>query len=155
MYTIVMNDDKSLSKREIAKIYQNESLVDKIRFLIPFEYGGQSLSKFVVRLSYIDHGNVCHTEKLSMASETYKDAMLCYYLPVDSELAKFAGSISVHLVLSREDYINKKHYILHTSDTEITIEPVKCCYQTKVNDFVTPDTPEDDDDTEGFEVVEF
>lgn len=140
MYTIMMNDDKSLSKTVVRTLFQGEKLVDKFRFLIPKNYNDLELSDFTTTLKYIDQGNTAHSEKLFLYDSSYKDCMLCFYLPIDSELTKFAGDIKIHLVLNKGN-----QHILHTGETTITIAPISPCYQHN-------DSSNGDD---GFEVVEF
>lgn len=125
MFTIVMNSDKSLSKHNVANIYQREKLVDKIRFLVPLSYCGTDLSDFDVYLKYVDQGNVPHAEKLVASGELYKEVLKCFYLPIDTDLTRFAGDIELRLTLSKVDVENKKHYVLHSDETKITILPLK------------------------------
>ncbi len=159
MYTILMNSDKSLSKTVVKTLFQGENLVDKFRFLIPKTYNGLKLSDFTTTLKYIDQGNTVHSEKLALSDELYQNRMLCFYLPVDSELTKFAGNITIHLVLNKG-----KQHILHSGETTITINAVNPCYQhldipSDNPDDGTTDSPNDGTITPsegaGFEVVEF
>ena len=64
MYTIIMENDKSLRKGSVCTIYQREKLVDNIQFLLPLTYGKFDLSTFTVVLKYVDQGNIAHTEVL-------------------------------------------------------------------------------------------
>lgn len=153
MYTIIMNDDKSLSKTVVKTLFQGEKLVDKFRFLIPQSYNSMSLAEFTTTLKYIDPGNVLHSEKLTMSDELYNGSMLCFYLPVDSELTRFAGEINIHLVLTKSG-----DHLMHSGETSIQINAVDPCYQHTYN---PSDRPNDDDSStkpsedDGFEVVEF
>lgn len=140
MYTIIMNKDKSLSKTEIATLYQGENLVDKFRFLLPLMYEDSDLSEFTNRLKYIDPANIIHNETLVLSDELYKDCMLCYYLPVDSKLTKFAGDISMHITLENGD---KK---LYTSETTVSIKPTKYYYQLEEDDSEGEDNKDNEDD---------
>lgn len=155
MYTILMNADKSLSKTVVTTLYQSESMVDKIKFLVPRQYNGLDLTQFNTILKYTDQGNVVHTEKLIAFDKAYKNNWICYYLPIDSDIARFAGDIKIHLVFNRGI-----EYTLHSGDTVITIDPVDPCYQ-HITSAPTPEKPEDGDgggssgDEEGYEVVEF
>ena len=81
MYTIIMNDDKSLRKGETVKIYQREKLVDKLQFLLPLTYQDFDLSGFTVTLKYIDQGNVAHAEILVPSEQLYQNTRRVYYLP--------------------------------------------------------------------------
>lgn len=151
MYTILMNDDKSLTKTVVRTLYQGENLVDKFRFLIPISYNNLHLADFTTTLKYIDQGNIVHSEKLLLSDDLYKEHMLCFHLPVDSELTKFAGDITIHLVLNKG-----KQHILHSGETTVTICAVNPCYQY----IDTPSAPSEGETPdisgeEGFEVVEF
>lgn len=152
MYTILMNSDKSLSKTVVKTLFQGEKLVDKFRFLIPQNYNDLKLSDFTTTLKYIDQGNTVHSEKLTLSEELYQNRMLCFYLPVDSELTKFAGNITIHLVLNKGN-----QYILHSGEATITIDAVSPYYQHLDihSDSSDDETTNPTDGEEGFEVVEF
>ena len=128
MYTIIMNSNKGLDQTERVTLYQREKLVDKFRFLLPLNYDGLDLSKFTVSLKYIDQGNVPHSEILTLSDELYKNLKLVYYLPVDTDLTRFAGDITLHLTLTHYDSKTKKSHVLHTGETTITISPVRDIY---------------------------
>lgn len=128
MYTIIMNDNKGLERKEIVTLYQREKLVDKFRFLLPLKYEEFDLSKFTVNLKYTDQGNVPHSEVLVLSDELYKDVRLVYYLPVDTDLTRFAGDIKIHLTLTYYDVDTKKSHVLHTGTTTITISPMRDIY---------------------------
>lgn len=148
MFTIIMDENKCLSKKNITTLYQGEQLVDKIRFLIPMKYGDLDLSKFTVTLKYIDQGNVVHLERLKLSEETYNNCMLCYYMPVDTNLTRFAGDISMLLTF---DYGGQ--HTMYSSETTITIRPQKHCFRYVVNDSSGDNGSSDGE--EGFEVVIF
>lgn len=123
MFTIVMNSDKSLSKRCDTILHQGENLVDVVRFLIPQTYEALNLADFTVCLSYIDPANIVRNETLFLQDSNYKECMLYYCLPVTSNLTKFAGDITVHLVLN-----GAEGELMHSGDAVITITPVQPCY---------------------------
>lgn len=149
MFTIVMDKNKCLSKKNVTTLYQGEKLVDKIRFLIPMKYGDLDLSKFTVTLKYIDQGNIVHSEKLKLSEEIYNNCMLCYYMPVDTKLTRFAGDILMKLTLD-----DGGQHTMYSSETTITIRPQKHCFGYVVNDS-SGDNDSSSDDEEGFEVVVF
>lgn len=132
MYAIVMNENKTLRSLSTICLYQRENLVDKIRILLPVKYNELDLSSFNVVLTYVDTANIPHSELLELQDELYKDR-LCYHLPVDTKLSKFAGDVKIRLSLSYLDLDERKQYALETSDYTITILPV--------NDYfaITPD----------------
>lgn len=141
MLTIIMNPDKSLSKKSSAVIYQGENLVDNVKFLLPQMYGDLSLADFTVCLTYIDPANISRTEKLVLKDANYKGSMLYYCLPVTSTLTKFAGNIKVHLMLFTD-----QARVMHCGDTTITINPVDPCYHKII---VLPDDSDDNGSTDG------
>ena len=128
MYTIIMNDSKGLERKEIVTLYQREKLVDKFRFLLPLKYEELDLSKFTVILKYTDQGNMPHSEILRLSDELYKDVRLVYYLPVDTDLTRFAGDIKIHLTLTYFNSETQTSHVLHTGETTITISPVRNLY---------------------------
>jgi hypothetical protein len=154
MYTLKMNEDKELVTTQVRKLLQGENLVDKLRFLIPQKYGEIDITPYDVNLICVNQGNVGWSEKLHLASEKYNDEILCYYLPVDSKLTKYAGSIRLKLAFSN-DYGN----ILYTEEATILVEPTKLYIQHLIKDPM--DDSDDDswsDDSsggDGYKVVEF
>lgn len=118
MYTIIMNDDKSLTTSIRTTLYQREKLADKIQFLIPQKYGVMDLSKCTAKLKYIDQGNISRSELLAKDSELYKDR-LRFLLPVDNKLNYFAGNISIRIIFTNKEMGQE----LRTGDCIITIEP--------------------------------
>lgn len=155
MFTIVMDKNKCLSKKNVTTLYQGEKLVDKIRFLIPMKYGDLDLSKFTVKLKYIDPANIVHCEKLKLSEETYNNCMLCYYMPVDTKLTKFAGDILMRLTLD-----DSGQHTMYSSETTITISPQKHCFGYVVDDSSGNNNGSSGDndsssDEEGFKVVVF
>ena len=148
MFTIVMDKNKCLSKKNVTTLYQGEKLVDKIRFLIPMKYRDLDLSQFTVTLKYIDQGNTIHSEKLELSDEIYNNSMLCYYMPVNTELTKFAGDILVHLTLEKGG-----QYTMYSSETAITISPQKHYFRYVVNGSSNDNNGSSDE--EGYEVVVF
>lgn len=128
MYTILMKDNKELEITEMTKLYQREKLVDKIRFLLPLAYGDLDISKMTVNLKYTDQGNVPHSEVLRLSDERFENTKLVYYLPVDSDLTRFAGDILIHLTLTNVDIETSQQHIMHTGEVTITISPIKDIY---------------------------
>ena len=121
MYTIIMNSDKTLSATQITKIYQRENLVDQIQFLFPQFYNNHDLSKFTAVLKYIDQGNMPHSEILQQDTDLYKGKVR-FFLPVDTNITKFAGTITLRITLSMTDLSTENQYILHTGSYELVID---------------------------------
>lgn len=121
MYTIIMNSDKTLSATQITKIYQRENLVDQIQFLFPQFYNNHDLSKFTAVLKYIDQGNTPHSEILQQDTDLYKGKVR-FFLPVDTNITKFAGTITLRITLSMTDLSIENQYILHTGSYKLVID---------------------------------
>lgn len=98
MYTIVMDKYKNLNTTVKTSIFQQESMVDKIQFLIPPLYDGNELKDYTVTLKYVDPNGNFHAESLVLDEELYKD-YLRYELPVTTKLTQVSGTISLRLTL--------------------------------------------------------
>lgn len=122
-----MNKDKELVTTVKTTLYQREKLVDKIQFLIPETYNDLTLSDFTAILKYVDQANIPHAEILVKDEELYKNR-LRYTLPVDTNLTRFTGDVSVRLTFSKTDSGTKTQYVLHTGETIISISPLSDFY---------------------------
>lgn len=122
-----MNKNKELVTTVKTALYQREKLVDKIQFLIPETYNELALSDFTVILKYVDQANVPHAEILNKDVELYKNK-LRYTLPVDTNLTRFTGDISVRLTFSKTDSETKTQYVMHTGEAIISISPLSDFY---------------------------
>lgn len=98
MYTIVMDKYKNLNTTVRTNIYQQESMVDKIQFLIPPQYDGADLKDYTVTLKYVDPNGNFHSEVLTLDEEMYKD-YLRYELPVTTKLTQVSGTTTIRLTL--------------------------------------------------------
>lgn len=131
MYTIVMDKNKNLNTTVPATLFQKESMVDKIQFLVPPQYQDIELSQFTAILKYVDPNGNFHTEIMEMDSEMYKN-YIRYTLSVTTALTQVAGTITVRLSFldvngDTEEEVSK----LETNST--TIEILK---PNGFNDFV-------------------
>lgn len=121
MYTILMDSDKNLITTNKVKIYQRENLVDKIQFLLPQTYKGLDLSKFTIKMKYIDQVNLPRSLTLEQSEELFCDKIVCV-LPVNSNLTLYAGTITLHLELTCSDAE------FRTGETTLEIIPVNPCH---------------------------
>ena len=97
MYTIVMDKYKNLNTTIRTTLFQKESLVDKIQFLVPPVYDEiENIADYNAVLKYVDPNGNFHSEILACDSELYKN-YLRYVLPVDSKLTNVAGTVTVRL----------------------------------------------------------
>lgn len=122
MYSIVMHKDKSLIKGCGISIYQGETLMDKLQFLIPKEYNGFDLSEFTVDMNYTLPGNVQVSETLSLNDELLKENHYVYTIPVHTKMSTFAGDIRLFLSFKKIDELVKKKYQMCTSEITLTIK---------------------------------
>ena len=98
MYTIVMDKYKNLNTTVRTTLFQQESMVDKIQFLVPPKYGDVELKDYTVTLKYVDPNGNFHSEALVLDEEMYKD-YLRYELPVTTKLTQVSGTITLRLTL--------------------------------------------------------
>lgn len=97
MYTILVNDDNSLTTSVRERIVQRSKLVDTLHFLVPPTYKNCDMSKFTVNLEYIlPVSRELHTDILTRSPELYK-GYLEYKVPLDTSLTKEAGKVELKL----------------------------------------------------------
>ena len=122
MYTIVMDKYKNLNTTIRTSLFQQESMVDRIQFLIPPEYNGVDLTDYIVTLKYVDPNGNFHTETLDKDVDMYKDYTR-YVLPVTTKFTAVAGQLTIRLTLikfSQDDGVTEIDK-LETNSTTVTI----------------------------------
>ena len=128
MYTILINDDNTLTTSVRERIMQRSKLVDSLHFLCPPTYKELDMADFTVTLEYIlPVSREYKTEELVKSDELYKE-MLEYKLSFDTDLTKEAGEIEVKLTFSKVDLDedgNNIQYVRKISSTTITIVPIE------------------------------
>ena len=128
MYTILINDDNTLTTSVRERIMQRSKLVDSLHFLCPPTYKELDMTDFTVTLEYIlPVSREYKTEELVKSEELYKE-MLEYKLPFDTDLTKEAGEIEAKLTFSKVDLDedgNDIQYVRKISATSITIVPIE------------------------------
>lgn len=132
MYSIVMDKNKFLIKSCGITLYQGESLIDKLQFLIPKEYNGFDLGTFAVKVRYILPGNISGSENLDMNKESYNDTHYSFTLPVDSKISTIAGDVTLYLTFLKIDDIAKKKYQMSTSKVTLTVKPYETAYNPEL-----------------------
>ncbi len=128
MYTILMTNYKELIATKRTTLYQRENLADKIQFLFPQTYGELNLADYHAVLKYLDQANIPHAEVLSLDENLYKEK-LRYVLPVDTDLTKFAGDVTLRVSFIKTDLDNQQQVVLHTGEYTLTISPLADYYQ--------------------------
>lgn len=132
MYSIVMDKNKCLIKSCGITLYQGESLIDKLQFLIPKEYNGFDLGSFTAKVRYILPGNVSGSEDLNINKELYNDTHYSFTLPIDSIISTIAGDVTLHLTFLKIDDIAKKKYQMTTSKVTLTVKPYETAYNPEL-----------------------
>lgn len=127
MYTIIMNKYKDLVTTVRTILYQRENLTEKIQFLIPEYYNEIDLKEYTAVLKYIDTSNISHAEILEKDEELYK-GKIRFVLPINTELSKISGDISIRITFTKIDMDTQTQYVLHTGENCITISPLKDYY---------------------------
>ena len=143
MYTIKMNQDKSLTRTVCATIYEGENLVDKIQFLIPETYDSVSLADFDVFLTmnYPDE-EPCIRKLYKLEEQRNKQGWMRYRIDVDQEITRMHGDVIVWL-----SFHNHEGRALQSGQAVLEISP-KPFYNK-------PNPPEEDEPTGGIPVVIF
>ena len=126
---ILMKSDKSLVISKDSKIYQKESVMDKLIFLFPKEYNGIDMSNFTYNLTYIDPQGGMHTELLVIDEEPYKEDFVSCQLPVDTEITKYSGVITLSVSATWLDSETLTQYVLKTDSLQIEISKLSVLYE--------------------------
>lgn len=122
MLTIKMLANKQLVNTTTnVRLYQRQSMVDAMQFLLPETYDDISLAPFTVCLEYIDPVKVAHKEILTLDEELYKEQFLRYTLPLDSKFTYAAGTLTLKLTLTWQDEETNSKYVLKTDELDINI----------------------------------
>lgn len=100
MYTILINDDNTVTETITHPIMQRSKLVDDLCFLVPKMYNGHDMSKFVFIMEY--RTPISHTynyKTLVLTDSDYKENYLRYTLDIDTDLTAENGELELHLKL--------------------------------------------------------
>ena len=128
MYTILVNDDNTLTTSVRERIMQRSKLVDSLHFLVSPTYKGLDMTDFTVTMEYILPVSKEYVSEVLVKSEELYKEMLEYKLPFDTDLTKEAGEIEVKLTFSKVDLDedgNDVQYVRKISATSITIVPIE------------------------------
>ena len=132
MYTILVNQDNTMTTSVRERIMQRSKLVDSLHFLVDPIYKGLDMSDFTVTMEYILPVSKKYiTEILVKSNEPYNSKinkeMLEYTLPFDTKLTREPGDIKVQLTFTKVDldeYENNIQYVRKISETTIHITPI-------------------------------
>ena len=128
MYTILVNDDNTLTTSVRERIMQRSKLVDSLHFLVSPIYKELDMTDFTVTMEYILPVSKEYVSEVLVKSEELYKEMLEYKLPFDTDLTKEAGEIEVKLTFSKVDLDadgNDIQYVRKISATSITIVPIE------------------------------
>ena len=166
MYTVLMDSNKSLITPKKITVYQGENSMDTLRFVIPKSYNGKNITDYDVRMDYKLPGNIGRKELLKRKDEDYNDDYMCYSLPLNTQITKYAGDVKLSLYIYKVSLFENRKYQLHTGSLYITIKPTdivyedietdtdgKCDNEFDVVEFSIPQKDEEVD--EDFDVVKF
>ena len=103
VYTILVNDDNTLTTSIRERIMQRSKLVDSLHFLVSPTYKGLDMTDFTVTMEYILPVSKEYVSEVLVKSEELYKEMLEYKLPFDTDLTKEAGEIEVKLTFSKVD----------------------------------------------------
>jgi hypothetical protein len=142
MYTILMTQDKRLVQSFTRTVYQHESGVDAFKFIIPCIYRNFDLRAFDGTVEYTTPSGKVLSEKLDIAKDIYKQNWLCGHLTIDSKFTDNIGPITISLIFKDQD-----KRTLRSDSTTVFINAVN------KDEPISP--PSDDEDFQGFEVVQF
>lgn len=127
MYTILVNDDNTLTTSVRERVMQRSKLVDSLHFLVEPTYKELDIADFTVTLEYVlPISKKYKVETLIKSDELYKER-LEYKLPFDTNLTREYGDIEIQLTFTKVDLDEEGkdiQYVRKTSTTSITIVPI-------------------------------
>lgn len=98
MYTVLINDDNSVTATERQRIMQNSKLVDALRIIVPKTYNDLTISECTAYLEYLTPINHRHNYvELSIEDDNYKDDYLLYKMSIDTDLTSEVGNVELYV----------------------------------------------------------
>lgn len=116
--TFRMDASKDLISTSNTKVYQHESKVDSIAFLLPTTYNEMDLGEFKVCLKYTDFTNQMHTVELEKDDEIYQDIFYRYIFEITSDMTQIAGELTFMIEVTKDE-----DCVLHTGPATLSILP--------------------------------
>lgn len=117
MYVIKMENDKTLFPTIETNIFEGESGVDNILFLIPRFYETTNITELSIVCQYRLPDNTEYVERLTSVQFKDNEEFYCYKLPISSRITSLAGKIELWLTATDD----KNHIVLKTGATIIKI----------------------------------
>ena len=128
MYTILVNNDNTLTTSVRERIMQRSKLVDTLHFLVEPMYKEIDMSEATVMMEYLlPVSKEYNSTLLTLSDDLYKEKLLEYTIPFDTNLTKEAGDVEVQLTftyLDMDDDDNVIQRVRKTSPCKITITPI-------------------------------
>jgi hypothetical protein len=126
MYTILVNNDNSLTTSVRERIVQRSKLVDTLHFLVPVTYKNFDMREFkTVNLEYVlPVSREAKSELLTPSDELYKGQYIEYKLPLDTSITREAGNIELKLTFIRVEMDvdgNVYQYVRRTTSANMTV----------------------------------
>lgn len=141
MYTILVNQDNTLTTSVKERIMQRSNLVNSLHFLVDTMYKDIDMSDFTVTLEYVlPISKEYKTEILVKSEELYKDK-LEYKLPFNTKLTKENGDIKIKLTFIKVDLDadgSDRQYVRKTSETTIHITALSAWSDIIPDEALTP-----------------
>ena len=119
--TFRMDPQKRLVCTTKATIYQNESSVDAISFLLPIKYDELDIGDCIVAIEYVDPTSATQVEILEKDEEPYNEQYYRYTFPITSKFTKVAGDINFVLEIIKAGD-NDDNQVLRVGSAAVTIE---------------------------------
>lgn len=127
MFTILVNDDNSLSITKRERIMQRSTGFDAVRFLVNPEYKGYNMAEYTLTVRYkLPVSGTLKTEQLVLAEDTY-NGFLQYIVPVTSTLTYEPGEIVCNLTFTGVDTDESGSPVMRVrklDDVNITINAI-------------------------------
>lgn len=127
MYTILVNDDNTLSVTQRDRIMQRSTGFDAIRFLVNPTYKGHSMAACTLTMRYkLPVSGETKSDILTLSPELY-NGFLQYIIPVTSRLTNEPGDIVCNLTFTLADLDASGNPIIRVrklNDANITINSI-------------------------------
>ena len=98
MYTVLINNDNTVTVTERQRIMQNSKLIDILRIIVPKTYNELDMSQFTARLEYLKPISHEHNfVELEIEDADYKTNFLLYKIRIDTTLTSEVGDVQFML----------------------------------------------------------
>lgn len=128
MYTILINDDNTMTKSVVEKIMHRSTGVQTIQFLMNPTYGDYDMTEFTIALEYKTPISNTYTPiVITPEADLYKER-LQFLFPVTIDLTKEVGDVEIKFTMVKlelNDSGETKEYVRQIPATTITITPVE------------------------------